>query len=189
MRFVAAALAKAGRQAYALSPQPSDGTVGIDVLARQLARQIDATFNPAVRFDYIGFSMGGLMGRYYLQQLGGAARVARFITVATPHRGSLTAQPLRHYPALQQMTPESDFLAQLNCDLTHLRQTNFCAVWTPFDLSVTPPSHAYLPDFPHHRVWSPFHATLLMDPWVIRLLVNLLQNEPPAAPPASHASA
>lgn len=176
MRYVEAALAEAGFQVHSLSPQPSDGTVGIDQLAQRLAQQIEETFDPGVRCDYVGFSMGGLIGRYYLQQLGGTARVTHFITVATPHRGTLTAQALGHYPALHQMTPDSDFLAQLNSDLEHLEQTNFRAVWTPFDLSVTPPANAYLPDFPHYRVWSPFHATMLMDPWVVRLLVNLLQE-------------
>ena len=182
MRFVEKALTRAGLQPYVLSPQPTNGTVGIDELARRLARQIDATFEPTVRFDFVGFSMGGLIGRYYLQQLGGTDRVGRFITVASPHRGSLTAQPLRALPALGQMTPDSDFIDQLNSDLMHLRQTDFRAIWTPFDLSVTPPHNAYLPGFPHYRVWSPFHATLLMDPSVIHLVLDLLQPERAAQP-------
>jgi len=160
-------LRERGVCAYPLSPQPSDGTVAIDALAVQLAHMIDDALGPAQPFAFFGFSMGGLIGRYYLQHLDGEDRIARLITLATPHRGTLTSWLLPRRPALMQMWPGSDFLTDLNADLTPLRRVAFAAYWTPFDLSVTPANRAYLPDFPAHRLLSPFHATLLYDPWVV----------------------
>ncbi len=172
-------LRRQGVCAYPLSPQPSDGTVAIDALADQLARLIDDALGPSRPFTFFGFSMGGLIGRYYLQRLDGDARVARLITLATPHRGTLTSWLLPHRPAVMQMLPASGLIADLNADLSPLRRISFAAYWTPFDLSVTPAFRAYLPGFPAHRLLSPFHATLLYDPWVVRAVGDALAAPPP----------
>ncbi len=167
LRLVAL-LKRRERQPVVISPQPTDASVGIDTLAVTLAQEIDAQLGPDQPIDFFGFSMGGLIGRYYLQALGGAERVRRFVTLATPHRGSWTARLLPVRPALAQMYPDSDFLAELNRDLALLSACDFMALWTPFDLSVTPAQHAYLPTLGERRLFSPFHGTLLHDPNVLR---------------------
>ena len=168
-----------GFETLPLAPQPSDGSVGIDELAGLLADQIEAELGPDQPIDLFGFSMGGLIGRYYLQRLGGARRMRRLVTLATPHRGTYTGRLLPPRPALLQMYPGSDFLNDLNEDLTLLAQRDFVALWTPFDLSVTPAHHAYLPTLPEKRIYSPFHGTLLHDPIVLRTVVNLFMRPLP----------
>lgn len=61
----------------------------IDDMVPQLARRIDAVLiaTGAARVVLIGHSMGGLVCRDYLA-LHGAGKVARLITLATPHQGS-----------------------------------------------------------------------------------------------------
>jgi triacylglycerol lipase len=172
LSWLASTMRRNGQHPLIISPQPSDASVGIDELAMILAEEIEQQLGPHQRFHYFGFSMGGLIGRYYLQRLGGAARMRRLVTVATPHRGSWTARLLPSRPALAQMYPGSDFLADLNQDLTLLVEHDFIAYWTPFDLSVTPPHNCYLPELPSVRLYSPFHATLLHDPIVLREVVN-----------------
>jgi triacylglycerol lipase len=174
-------LQRSGLEPLAISPQPSDGSVGIDNLAVKLAQEIDAKLGPDQPIEFFGFSMGGLIGRYYVQELGGAKRVRRLLTLATPHRGSLTARLLPPRPALTQMYPDSEFLMELNRDLTPLTETNFKALWTPFDLSVTPASNCYLPSLPERRLFSPFHGTLLRDPIVLREVVRCLMLPVPSA--------
>lgn len=164
-----------GLQPIIISPQPTDASVGIDVLAAQLAERIEQQFGPHQLVHYFGFSMGGLIGRYYLQRLGGSSRVRRFVTLATPHLGSWTARLMPPRPALIQMYPDSAFLADLNQDVSILMQHDFIAYWTPFDLSVTPPQNSYLPGLPAKRLLSPFHGTLLSDPLVMRELTNLFK--------------
>jgi triacylglycerol lipase len=122
--------------------------------------------------------MGGLIGRYYLQCLGGATWMRRLVTLATPHRGSWTARLVPARPALLQMYPGSDFLCELNQDLTLLAQHDFMALWTPFDLSVTPAHNAYLPALPARRLFSPFHGTLLHDPIVLREVTKAFMHKP-----------
>jgi triacylglycerol lipase len=174
-------LQRQGFDARLFSPQPSDGSAGIDELAALLAAQIDAELGPEQPFDYFGFSMGGLIGRYYLQRLGGVRRICRFVTLATPHLGSWTTYGVRRTPAIDQMRPNSPFLRGLNEDAAALDQVQFAALWTPFDLSVTPARYAYLPGRPALRLLSPFHGLLVYDPSVQRVIARIL-GAPVGAP-------
>lgn len=180
LNWCAAYFRSHGLKPVVISPQPSDASVPINELAIKLAAEIEHRLGPHQAFDFLGFSMGGLIGRYYLQRLGGAKRVRRFVTLATPHRGSWTARLVPSRPALAQMYPDSEFLTDLNRDLTVLAEHEFMAFWTPFDLSVTPAYHGYLPELPSTRLYSPFHATLLHDPIVLRALANCLLEPSPA---------
>lgn len=178
LSWLVAQMQRSGLQPLIISPQPSDGSVGIDDLAVALAQEIESQLGPDQPFDFFGFSMGGLMGRYYLQRLGGEKRMRRLVTLATPHRGSWTARLLPALPAMLQMCPDSDFLKDLNQDLTPLAQCDFVALWTPFDLSVTPAHYAYLPTLPARRLFSPFHGTLLHDPIVLREVTKVFLPQP-----------
>lgn len=60
-------------------------------------------------------SMGGLAARAWLRQSGAAARVARVVTIASPHGGTWMAR-LGHGASARQMEPDSDWLAQLARD-------------------------------------------------------------------------
>jgi triacylglycerol lipase len=178
LSWLASFMRRSGLHPIIISPQPTDASVGIDVLATILAAEIERQLGPVQPFHFFGFSMGGLIGRYYLQRLGGHERMRRLVTLATPHRGSWTARLLPTRPALAQMYPGSDFLADLNQDLSLLVAHDFIAFWTPFDLSVTPPYNCYLPSLPAVRLYSPFHATLTHDPVVLRAVVDAFLKAP-----------
>jgi len=61
-------------------------------LGQQVANYVAATFAPKP-FDLVGFSMGGIVSRYYVQRLGGIDRVQRFITLAS-HTTHLDGLPM-----------------------------------------------------------------------------------------------
>jgi len=166
-------LAKAGIAAYAIAPQPSDGTVGIDCLAAHLAATIAATFPGETPINLVGFSMGGLVCRTYVQQWAGLARTERLITIATPHQGTWTAYTFNR-PACVQMRPNSEFLTELNRDLTALRQVNFTSIWTPLDLTIVPANSSCLPVGDMLPILSPFHYTMVSDPRILRLVATCL---------------
>lgn len=54
-------------------------------------------------FDLIGHSNGGLVSRYYIENLGGDEHVRKLITIDTPHYGSGLAKPTGVLPGI--MTP------------------------------------------------------------------------------------
>ncbi len=67
---------------------PADGPIADDV--SRLADQLSAvreTF-PGMKVDVVGFSMGGLIARGYVEGPGYAGGVDRLILIATPNRGS-----------------------------------------------------------------------------------------------------
>jgi triacylglycerol lipase len=74
------------------------------------------------------------------------------------------------------MRPGSRFLADLNRDLSDLQKVQFTSIWTPFDLTILPPTNSYLPVGEMVQVLSPFHATLLLDPRILQIVANRLQQ-------------
>ena len=159
----------------ALSPQPSNGAISIELLAQQLAKLIEQRVSPKQRLNLVGFSMGGLICRVYLQQLGGAERSDRLVTVATPHQGTWSAYSYNR-PACFEMRPGSQFLTQLNRDLTALRTVAVTSIWTPFDITIMPSINSYLGVGDFVSVLSPFHQTMLMDGRVRRVIADTLRR-------------
>jgi triacylglycerol lipase len=117
--------------------QSNGGQVPIDKLADQIAVYEQRYLPQDRQFILLGFSMGGIVSRYYLQWLGGLERVKQFISISTPHQGTLTAY-LNRKPAGRQLRRNSEFLADLNRDAKRLQQVNHASLWTPFDLMILP---------------------------------------------------
>lgn len=132
-------LEKRGFECYVPHLTPSDGRGGLERLAVGLKRDIDAKFGPDAPISIIGFSMGGVVSREYLQHLGGAARCKNLITIASPHHGTLLAWA---YPTLgaEQMRPGSEFLARLERTQDRLEKVRVTSYRTPMDLVIVPPS-------------------------------------------------
>ena len=154
-------------EVYSISLKPSWGEVGIEQLALQLKQFIDSNITPGRDFDLVGFSMGGLVSRYYLQRLGGLDRVKRFIKLATPHHGTVIAW-LGWNTGCQQMRPNSLFLQDLNRDLPTLEQTQFTSIWTPLDLMILPADSSRTGLGREIKIWMPAHPLMVLHPKCIR---------------------
>ncbi len=131
-------LEREGWRVYAPSMTPNNGDAPLEKLAEQVASFVNSTLGSQQPFDLLGFSMGGLISRYYVQRLGGLARVQRFVTVSAPHQGTLLGA-LSHRYGIRQMRPGSPFLKALNQDIHQLKSLQFSSLWTPFDLLILPP--------------------------------------------------
>lgn len=118
---------------------PSDGRGGLEPAAEKLKRDIDAAFGPEEPVSIIAFSMGGLVSRHYLQQLGGASRCEQLITVSTPHHGTRAAW-LYPTKGAEQMRPGSAFLAKLAESESVLGDMPVTSYHTPMDLIILPPT-------------------------------------------------
>ncbi|MDZ8138707.1 MAG: triacylglycerol lipase [Nostoc sp. DedQUE04] len=149
-----------GWSVYSLNLVPNNGDVGLDELAKQVADYVTATFAPEQRLDLIGFSMGGIVSRYYVQRLGGINRVQRFITIASPHYGTVVAYGSRR-PGCLQMRPDSIFLKDLNSDAVMLGQLDFTSIWTPYDLMIVPANSSQMP------VGSQVIVPVTLHPWML----------------------
>ncbi|MGH8970908.1 MAG: lipase family alpha/beta hydrolase, partial [Actinomycetes bacterium] len=88
------------------------------------------------RLHLIGHSMGGLIARYYVQRLGGDARVHTLVTLGTPHGGTRPAHLVPHRLG-RQLRPGSDVVAELAEPAPGCR-TRFLAVWSDLDQMIVP---------------------------------------------------
>ena len=160
---MAAQLRLQGWSVYSLALVPNNGNVGLDELAEQVADYVRATFAPEQHLDLVGFSMGGIVSRYYVQRLGGINRVQRFITISSPHHGTVVAYGSWR-PGCLQMRPDSVFLEDLNSDAVMLGQLNFTSIWTPYDLMIVPANSSQMSVGSEVIVPVPLHPWMLTDP-------------------------
>ncbi|MFN6517110.1 MAG: esterase/lipase family protein [Nostoc sp. CreGUA01] len=136
-RKMRAHLIKQGWSVHTLNLVPNNGALGLDELAKQIANYVTANFASEQVLDLIGFSMGGIVSRYYVQRLGGINRIQRFVTISSPHNGTVLAYASQR-PGCIQMRPNSLFLQDLNSDIDMLKEIDFTSIWTPYDLMIVP---------------------------------------------------
>jgi len=93
----------------------------IRIAAKLLQRTVDRAIERtgAERVNVVGMSLGGLIGYYYLTCLGGADRVARFVSVGGPINGCSAAKiglvpPLCFAKAIAQSRPNSDVFREIH---------------------------------------------------------------------------
>jgi triacylglycerol lipase len=164
-----------GRQTYRFNLTPRWGAAGLEELARQVASYIETTFPNGEKIDLIGFSMGGLVARYYLQRLDGLDRVSRLITISTPHRGTRTAY-LHWNRAIRQMRPGSDFLRDLNQDSHLLKRIPFTSIWTPWDLMIVPATSSIIPEARPIRIGVLAHPLMVRNQRVLQIVEQALSE-------------
>ncbi|MDJ0737731.1 MAG: lipase [Nostocaceae cyanobacterium] len=146
---------------YEINLTPNTGELELECLAQQLADFVEKKFVQNQLIDIVAFSMGGIITRYYLQRLGGINYVQRFVTIACPHYGTWTAYLCPRVACLQ-LRPRSNFLQDLNSDISMLKHISFTSIWAPFDLMVVPANSAKIPIGENVNILVLHHA------WVVR---------------------
>jgi len=164
-----------GWTVHSLDLSPNNGDTRLEPLAEQVEAYVDQTFPATQPIDLVGFSMGGIVSRYYVQRLSGGDRVQRFITLSSPHHGTWIAYGCDR-PGCVQMRPNSAFLQDLNRDLTSLEKLNFTSIWTPLDAMIVPASSSEMPVGQNLRLWVPFHALMVFDPRSLKAVSRALQE-------------
>jgi triacylglycerol lipase len=174
MRALKRHFAAQGHPTHALKLNGSWGQLGIDGQAEELRAYVDAHLPRDEQFDLIGFSMGGIVSRYYVQRLGGLKRVRRLVTVASPHRGTIMAY-LLPTKACRQMRPGSRMMRDLASDADQLTKVGFTSFWTPLDLIVIPASNAIVPGQRAKRIWCIAHPLMVFEPRCLRAIAACLE--------------
>ena len=113
--------------------------------AQQLSTLVDQVraSTGSAKVDLISHSMGGLSTRYYVKNLGGAAKVDDFVSLAGPNHGTNTAF-LCFQTSCRQMWPGSSFLNQLNSGDETPGAVSYGTWWSPCDEVINPDSSVLL---------------------------------------------
>ncbi|MFF5186991.1 esterase/lipase family protein [Streptomyces sp. NPDC000345] len=132
----------------------------IDKSAEQLSAFVDKvlTATGAAEADLVGHSQGGMMPRYYLKFLGGAAKVNALVGIAPDNHGT-TLSGLTHLlpyfpgaedllssatPGLADQIAGSAFLTKLNAGGDTVPGVRYTVIATKYDEVVTPWRSGYL---------------------------------------------
>ncbi|HRJ71674.1 MAG TPA: alpha/beta fold hydrolase [Terrimicrobiaceae bacterium] len=173
--FFASKLSERGFECFAPDLQPADAGAGIEDVARKLKTEIARRYGADSPVAIVAFSMGGIVARYYLQKLGGAARCRAFFTVSSPHHGTLAAY-LADGRGAVQMRPGSSFLRGLNADVSGYRRLEPVSYWTPLDLMIFPAASSIWRAAENVMVWELCHPRMLGSSGVIVDIIRRLDR-------------
>ena len=139
MKRLARVLEQGGHRCHVPSLKPCDGRGGLALLARKLADYIAGQVPGGVDVPLVvvGFSMGALIARYYVQELEGWRRTRFLFSICGPHAGTRHA---RYYftQGAREMRPGSEFLRALDAGADRLKGIGVVSYWTPHDLMIRP---------------------------------------------------
>jgi triacylglycerol lipase len=127
--------------AYTFSSTQSNATVAQAVSQR--VNEIKAATG-AAKVDIITHSMGGLSSRYYIKNLGGAANVDDWVSLAGPNHGTSWAYGCFFFSPCNQMIPGSSFLNQLNSGDETPGAVNYGTFWSSCDELINPDTSTIL---------------------------------------------
>ena len=151
---------------------------------RSVAKQLESLVEEVVRetgyerVHVVGHSMGGFIGRYYVQRMGGDKHVHTLVTLGSPHSGST---PARYVPAgvFKQMKPGSDIIQEFDEPAPDCR-TRFLAVWSDLDQVIIPKRNARIvhPDLNARNVFvrGVGHMSLPVDGRVVHEICTTLAH-------------
>jgi len=160
-------------------------TMNYHVLTQDLraaARRLETTVETICeqsgyeRIHVVGHSMGGIVARYYVQRMGGDARVHTLVTLGSPHGGTRAAAMMPR-GVVSQLRPGSGIIAELTERRASCR-TRFLCFWSDLDVLISPKSAARIdhPDLATRNVFVPGvgHMSLPIDGRVTREIAATL---------------
>lgn len=163
---------------HALDLRPSTGSAPIERLGEQVRQRAAdvARGSPDGRIDVVGFSMGALISRWWIQRGGGKTAVRTFVSISGPHHGTLGAWALP-LAGVRQMRPNSAFLRDLQADPDPWGSVAVHCLYTPFDLMILPPTSSVLPGARSVRSFPvPLHRLMLSDDRVLDAVAGCLRG-------------
>jgi triacylglycerol lipase len=162
-----------GHKCFAPTLKPIDAKYGIEDLAIKLKDYIEKNLEPDSNFVLVGFSLGAIVCRYYLQELGDIDRVDRLITISAPHHGSYLSYI---YPGkgMKQLRPGSDFLKNLKQKEFLLKTPTLFSYRTPLDLMIIPNKSSVWKIATNKRFISPMHSSMLINSKLMKEIIKEL---------------
>ena len=217
--YMAPRLASAGYCVFSLTygvdprttalPYAPGGVVPMEQSATELQAFVDRVLaaTGASEVDLVGHSEGTVMPRYYLERLGGAAKVDKFVAMTPLWRGTNIgglaslrlalapyglSQPIVDLVAsfcasCPQFLTGSDYLDDLNADGEAVPGVKHTNIITRYDLLVIPYTSGLMRDGGKNIILQkrcPLnlsdHTLVAFDPVVLRLIRNALDPASPA---------
>ena len=159
---------------YAPTLEHYFGQISIVDLAESLDELITKKYSNESEIDILGFSMGGIIARYWIKKFNGYLKTKRFISVGSPHHGTLTAQlvPKNFLKGISEMKINSSLLKELSDYDYLLTKIDCVSFYTRWDFMVFPGWRAKLPIGKNFNLKIYKHRNLVKNPIAIDAIVN-----------------
>ncbi len=167
-------LERAGFRAHVVTLEPPLGP--IEAMAEALGRRVEAVCaaTDAPRVQLVAHSMGGLVCRAYLRAHG-TARVARLVTIASPHRGTALAR-LGIGRAAREMAPGSAWLTALAESEQGSAHPPTLALFSYYDNYIAPQESGTLPWARNEPLPTLGHAEMHFSPRLAARVCEALRS-------------
>ncbi len=144
--FITSKLDEQGVDYFAPTLNHSFGMTSIVELTNLMDQLILEKYGLQQEIDVLGFSMGGVIGRYWINKFNGYKRTKRFITIGSPHNGTIASQLVPKYPfrGISEMKINSSLLRDLAKYDYFLNDIDCISFFTFWDLMVFPGWRAHL---------------------------------------------
>lgn len=130
------------------------------------------------RVHVVGHSLGGVIVRWFVQELGGDEIVDTCVTIGTPHHGTYPAY-IGFGPAARDMRPGSPVLRRLEQRFRRFTDVHFVNLYSDLDVLIIPPSSGVLPERPNvhnHLIEDLGHTSLLLSPVLVEQVCDHLEG-------------
>ena len=124
--------------------------------------------------DILGFSMGGIIGRCWIKKFNGYKRTRRFITIGSPHKGTLASQLIPKFPfrGISEMKINSLLLRELSRSDYLLNSISCISFFTYWDLMVFPGWRANLNSGEKISLKVYKHKNLVRNPVAVERIIK-----------------
>ena len=150
----------------------------LETLTEILVRKVDELrlTHKVEQVDLVGHSMGGMIGRNFVQHRGGSSKVRRLVTLGTPHQGSKLA-PFALSKMGRSLQPGSTFLQKFNRGVLP-ESTLVTTIYSRHDNIVLPVDNARIKGVPAVELDGMGHTALLFHPRALQAVIEALRKEP-----------
>jgi pimeloyl-ACP methyl ester carboxylesterase len=164
---------RANAKVASFTHAPGEGVVRIAKKLRKLVSQVPK----GVRLHLVGHSLGGLVARYYVQELDGAHKVTQTISIASPFFGTRVAHLFPIFVG-KDLHHESEVLGRLRAR-AHEHDVPHLSMLAEADRVVIPETSAMFPAGEVVTFRDRGHNSLLYDARSIDVIVERVRGERP----------
>ena len=174
--FITSKLDEQGIDYFAPTLNHSFGMTSIVELTNLMDQLILEKYGLQQEIDVLGFSMGGIIGRYWINKFNGYKRTKRFITIGSPHNGTLASQLVPKYPfrGISEMKINSSLLRDLAKYDYFLNDIDCISFFTFWDLMVFPGWRAHLNVGEKISLKILKHRNLVRNPVAVERIIERL---------------
>jgi triacylglycerol lipase len=172
-------LEESGYTVHCPTLTPNFGIASLPELTSKVEHYIQEHIPENSSVHLIGYSMGGLICRHFLQQQNDLQRYLSLTTLATPHNGSLHAW-LLPLPGLLDMRQQSEFIAELEENDHRIAQhCRPLSLWTPLDLMILPQNSSVWHIAENEQMLVSMHPNMIRAPKVLdRVTKHVKESDP-----------